>query len=413
MTAMRIVWHEIRRILLDWVLWVMVAVSLVVNGWQIWSGSYNRDSYVVFEDTVEIIGNELTAKSLDCLEELYTQEVDTAKDRYLDQMGTEAENLLQLYQRGCLEDDEDSFQRLQLWQKIISAKETLLGEGTVYSAEAFIESRENLFPTQVEALEARVTQIQENKESHYLSVATFTDLWQTLYGVLLPLLYAELTVIAVYLVLKNTELEFALGTHSIVFVTRKGRKIQISRLWGCIVAVTLVFVLLSGITLMAYMAVYPQSSALDAPVAAQVYPSMIPKFNLTGLAYLLLNLAAGYGVVLVFVLLAGSVGILLHNSYLGFVAVAGVAGVMAVMQQACQDQMVLSDLLLAWNPLSLIATITDSWEIVPRTGDLFLYTVDCYSAPLFEIGVLTVWLCIGIAAYVVSYRLFGRKEISA
>ena len=94
-------------------------------------------------------------------------------------------------------------------------------------------------------------------------------------------------------------------------------------------------------------------------------------------------------------------------------AVAGVAGVMAVMQQACQDQMVLSDLLLAWNPLSLIATITDSWEIIPRTGELFLYTVDCYSAPFFEVGVLTAWLCIGIAAYVVSYRLFGRKEISA
>lgn len=413
MTIMRIVWHEIRRILLDWVLWVMVAVSLVVNGWQIWSGSYNRDSYVVFEDTVEIIGNELTAKSLDRLEELYTQEVDTAKDRYLDQMGTEAENLLQLYQRGCLEDDEDSFQRLQLWQKIISAKETLLGEGTVYSAEAFIESREDLFPTQVEALEARVTQIQENKENCYLSVAAFTDLRQTLYDVLLPLLYAELTVIAVYLVLKNTEREFALGTHSIVFVTRKGRKTQISRLWSCIVDVTLVFMLLTGITLMAYMAVYPQISALDAPIAAQLYPSMIPKANMTGLQYLLANLAVGYGVVLIFALLAGSVGVLLHNSYLGVVVVAGVAGVMAVMQQTCQDKMVLSDLLLAWNPLSLIVTITDSWEIVPRTGDLFLYTVDCYSAPFFEIGVLTTWLCMGIAAYVVSYRLFGRKEISA
>lgn len=410
---MRIVWHEIRRILLDPVLWVMVAVSLVVNGWQIWSDSYNRDSYVVFEDTVEIIGKELTAESLDRLEELYTQEVGAAKERYLKQMGTEAENLLQLYQRGCLEDDENSFRRLQLWQQIISTREFLLEDGTVYSADAFRESREDLFPAQVEALEARVTQIQENKENRYLSVATFTGLRQTLYGVLLPLLYAELTVIAVYLVLKNTEREFALGTHSIVFVTRKGRRIQISRIWSCIVTVTLVFMLLTGITLMAYMAVYPQTSVLDAPVAAQVYPSMIPKFNLTGLAYLLLNLAVGYGVVLVSVLLAGSAGVLLHNSYLGFMAVAGVAGVMAVMQQVCQDQMVLSDLLLAWNPLSLIATITDSWEFVPRTGDLFLYTVDCYSAPFFEIGVLTTWLCIGIAAYVVSYRLFGRKEISA
>lgn len=413
MTAMRIVWHEIRRILLDPVLWVMVAVSLVINGWQIWSGSYNRESYVVFEDTVEIIGNELTAESLDRLEEIYTQEVNAAKERYLDQMGTEAENLLQLYQRGCLEDDEDSLQRLQLWQKIISARETLLGEGTVYSAEAFIESREDLFPAQVEALEVRVTQIQENKENRYLSVAAFTGLRQTLYGVLLPLLYAELTVIAVYLVLKNTELEFALGTYSIVFVTRKGRKIQISRLLGCIVAVTLVFVLLTGITLMAYMAVYPQISALDAPIAAQLYPSVISKANMTGLQYLIANLAVGYGVILVSVLLAGSVGVLLHNSYLGLVAVAGIAGMMAVMQQLCQDKMVLSDLVLAWNPLSLIATITDSWEIIPRTGDLFLYTADCYSAPFFEIGVLTAWLCIGSTAYVVGYRLFGRKEISA
>lgn len=413
MTIMRIVWHEIRRILLDWVLWVMVAVSLVVNGWQIWSGSYNRDSYVVFEDTVEIIGNELTAKSLDRLEELYTQEVDTAKDRYLDQMGTEAENLLQLYQRGCLEDDENSFRRLQLWQQIISTREFLLETGAVCSTDAFRESREDLFLAQVEAQEARITQIQENKENCYLSVAAFTDLRQTLYGVLLPLLYAELTVMAVYLVLKCTEREFASGTHAIVFVTRKGRKIQISRLWGCIIAMTLVFMLLTGVTLTAYMAFFPQSSALDAPVAAQLYPSMIPKFNLTGLAYLLLNLAVGYGVVLVFVLLAGSVGVLLHNSYLGFVAVAGIAGMMAVMQQLCQDKMVLSDLLLAWNPLSVIATITDSWEIIPRTGDLFLYTADCYSAPFFEVVVLITWLGISMAAYAFSYRRFGRKEISA
>lgn len=412
MTIMRIVWHEIRRILLDPVLWIMVAASLIINGWQIWSGSYNRDSYVVFEATVESIGNELTAESQDRLEEIYTQEVNAAKERYLDQMGTEAENLLQLYQRGCLEDDEDSFPRLQLWQKIISAKETFLGEGTVYSAEAFIESRENLFPAQVEALEARVTQIQENKESHYLSVVAYTDLWQTLYGVLLPLLYAELTVIAVYLVLKNTEQEFALGTHSIVFVTQKGRKIQVNRLWGCIVVVTLFFVLLTGITLTIYMAVYPQTSALEVPIAAQLYPSMIPKANMTGLQYLLANLAVGYGVVLIFVLLAGSVGVLLHNSYLGFVTVAGITGMMAVMQQLCRDKMVLSDLLLAWNPLSLVATITDSWEIIPRTGDLFLYTPDCYSAPFFEAGVLLTWVSVGMFAYTFGYRCFRRKELS-
>ncbi len=413
MIRMRIAWFEIKRILLDPVLWVMVAVSMVINGWLIWSGSYNRDSYVVFEDTVEIIGLETTEESLDKLETLYTQEIDAAKVRYLDQIGIEAENLQQLYQRGCLEDGENSFRRLQLWQQIISTGEYLLGESVVYSTGAFRESREDLFPAQAEALEARVNQIQENKENQYLSVAAFTGLRQTLYGVLLPLLYAELTVIAVYLVLKNTEREFALGTHSIVFVTRKGRKIQLSRLWGCIFAVTLVFMLLTGITLTAYMAVYPQSSTLDVPVAAQTYPSMIPKVNMTGLQYLIANLAVGYGVVLIFALLAGSMGVLLHNSYLGFVAVAGVTGVMAVMQQTCQNKMTLLDLLLAWNPLSLIVTITDFWEIIPRTGDLFLYTPDCYSAPFFEAGVLLAWLCIGMFANTFSYRCFGRKEISA
>ena len=410
---MLIVWHEIRRILLDPVLWVMVAVSMVVNGWQIWSGSYDRDSYVVFEDTVEIVGNELTAKSLERLEELYTQEVDTAKDLYLDQMGSEAENLLQLYQRGCLRDDENSFRRLQLWQQLIDAKDTLLSNGTVYSTDAFRESRESLFMEQVEEYINRVAQIHETGENRYFSVGAFTDLRQRVYWILLPVLYMELIVFAVYLMLKNAEREFAFGTYSIIYATKKGRKLQISRMLAAVFVISLLFLLLSTVTLGAYITTYPQLSALQSPMTAQLYPSMIPKANMTGFEYLLANLTVGYIVVLVFALLAGSVGVLFHNSYLGFIAVAGITGMMAVMQQICQDKMVLSDLLLAWNPLSLVFTITDSWEIVPRTGELFLYTADCYSAPFFEVGVLITWLCVGVIMYTVSYQYFGRKEMSS
>ena len=411
MIIMRMMLLETKQIFQDWLLWIIVIVCLILNGIMIISGNSIRNDYYLFEEMLSITGPAITEESIAKLEKQYNQEIEVAKKLYQERMSADASDLQSLYEKGCI--DEQSFYRLQLWEQYLLQKETLLLEDNTFGTEAFKQSRSILFTKQIENFEKRVSQVNSNSENKFYSGAMVTDYWHHLYSKLLPLLYTEFIIIAVYTVLKNTEREFSVGTQTVVFSTRKGRNIHLCRMGAYIMVITILFTLVATLSLCFFYMQYPQTSMLANPVSAHLFPSVIPKINFSGLEYLLANLLIGYGVVLVFLFLAGGVGLLLNNSYVGTLCIACVVGGMALMQYLCQDTMVISNLLLAWNPLSLIVKITNAWDIQPRSGTLFLYTADCYSAPCFELGIIVTWLLITILLYGLCVLYFRRKEIPA
>ncbi len=402
---MRILGFEFRRILSDKLLWIFAAVSVLINFMLVFANAPDADRCIwlgencgpVTEDSVAIFEKDCNSK------------LQNAQKRYTALYGGETDDIDVLYLRGCIGDEND-YEVMILQMQMASHGRAVLDGNYHFALDTFAASRGSMFTFQVEDAHERIVEMNKNGETAQFSPFRFSNARETLYGMLLPAVVIETAIISVYIVLRSLEVEFAHGTASVVYCTRTGRRLNLIKTLSAVGVMTVLYAAISAASLTAYFILTRQGVSLSSYVAASVYPGQLPKSSMTELQYLAATIFVGYAVPVVMTLLSAAVGNYQSNSYFGLAVMGAVVGIMILFQRMCTGTMTLGNLILAGNPMALLLKFKDG-KLLFRMGELFSYTPDCYSAPLFECAVAAAWLSAGMIILFFARRYFRRKDL--
>lgn len=387
----------------DRIFWALVVLSLALNGILV---AMDKQEQPIYRALSSLCGP-ITEQSLSELEQVYQDTLTEASAKYQRFYGTDTDDLQELYAKGCL-GDEKVLEKMHLRGQCIAYGKAVLNGEITYDLTAFEASRNGQFSNQLRQAQERAAMVAADEELAWVTVSRFTSAWKTLFSWLVPAVLLESLVIAALLILKSMESESVFGTASLVYTTRTGRKVLLVRTLAGYITVTVVYVFLAVTALGAFFLTYPQPETLAASMAAQV--SWLPKISFTGMTYLFSVLAAGYGILTVFLLLSAAAGLWQTNAFLGTAVLAAVTGGMVLAQRLCSGSVTFGTLLLAGNPAGLLLKFQEG-TVQFRTSSLFSYTPDCYSVPDFEPVVLALWAVLGTLALLAAWRSTSRKEV--
>ena len=161
-----------------------------------------------------------------------------------------------------------------------------------------------------------------------------------LFGTLTGWLFTEAVLVSVLLVLLSIGYENIHGTESLVYSTKKGRLVLRPKFAASVTAGVLDYALLALITLVVYFSKTQYGGVWRSSVSslfnyrvdliAGIRP-FVTWYSFNILTYLMAMLAMGAGVVLCFMLMAFSIGMLVRNSYMAFLVLLIANGVNVVL----------------------------------------------------------------------------------
>lgn len=161
-----------------------------------------------------------------------------------------------------------------------------------------------------------------------------------LFGTLTGWLFTEAVLVSVLLVLLSIGYENIHGTENLVYSTKKGRLVLRPKFAASVTAGVLAYALLALITLVVYFSKTQYGGVWRSSVSslfnyrvdliAGIRP-FVTWYSFNILTYLMAMLAMGAGVVLCFMLMAFSIGMLVRNSYMAFLVLLIANGVNVVL----------------------------------------------------------------------------------
>lgn len=161
-----------------------------------------------------------------------------------------------------------------------------------------------------------------------------------LFGTLTGWLFTEAVLVSVLLVLLSIGYENIHGTENLVYSTKKGRLVLRPKFAASVTVGFLAYALLALITLVVYFSKTEYGGVWRSSVSslfnyrvdliAGIRP-FVTWYSFNILTYLMAMLAMGAGVVLCFMLMAFSIGILVRNSYMAFLVLLIANGVNVVL----------------------------------------------------------------------------------
>lgn len=161
-----------------------------------------------------------------------------------------------------------------------------------------------------------------------------------LFGTLTGWLFTEAVLVSVLLVLLSIGYENIHGTENLVYSTKKGRLVLRPKFAASVTVGFLAYALLALITLAVYFSKTEYGGVWRSSVSslfnyrvdliAGIRP-FVTWYSFNILTYLMAMLAMGAGVVLCFMLMAFSIGMLVRNSYMAFLVLLIANGVNVVL----------------------------------------------------------------------------------
>lgn len=162
-----------------------------------------------------------------------------------------------------------------------------------------------------------------------------------LFGTLTGWLYIEGVLVSVILVLLSIGYENIHGTENLVYSTKKGRLVLRPKFAASVTAGFLAYVLLALITFVVYFGKTEYGGVWGSSVSSLFNYTVdlliggkrpfVTWYSFNILTYLMAMLAMGAGVVLCFMLMAFSIGILVRNSYMAFLVLLIANGINVVL----------------------------------------------------------------------------------
>lgn len=393
---MKIIGWELKKILSDRALWVLLAVCVTIQACLLCGNLDQRGTLRWWNDLIGRTGATVTAESLEELRAYSNTEQECIKAGRTPQWAPHS------YQAADQLDSLDSLieeasGKLQSSQDFLS--ESLLpanGEDTA------LECRRN------GDIRMRAAQANLSGEAHYFSAGEFFPGRAAFFPTLILFFYLEMLLISAYITSRSASLEFADGTQQLVYTCRRGRRLQCDKLAACLIAITFLYLIGAILLLGGYLLLYPQWNFLSVPYSADPFASGLSRFPVSFLGYILLHLGLGFLIVLVTAVLMFGLTAWGRSPMLG---IAGfLAAGVAMMMTGGITHPTLA--LIAVNPISLLIAVNPiTREVSLNVANWFCYTGRALDLPHVEWITALLW---GIAVALlcaVMIRGFRKREV--
>ena len=222
-----------------------------------------------------------------------------------------------------------------------------------------------------------------------------------LYNKLLPAVLAESAFLCFWLVLTGLERERVAGTAPITYTTKTGRRMAGNRILAGLAAATLLFLILSGLSVGCFFALHPARS-----VYLQAHSGQDPSFAAHIAACLLLC----WGILLSFGLLTGAAGLLFRSAFPGFLLVAALLATWLFSVRLCRPEPALWQWPLIWNPANVLLTVEDE-KLMFWISRWFLGSDPAFPLAGLEPEVVGSWVLFGAGLFFAAWRGFLKKEM--
>lgn len=382
---MKIFRNEFIKAASDKIIIIFVILSLAVNfGVLIVYSSY-RDSTEYVNSVIAETGAEITPESVEKMKAISEEKYDSLAKAFFESYKKEPESIEEIfmYMSGGIDD------------------------GEYYTTE--IEN----YNTLVSMIENAETQLSEagtgNKKVGYFTSPGVSLVNELLYSKLLIYIYIEMSLLGAYMVLKGLYHEFNKDTQNVVFSTKTGRSLQRIKFSASLVYISVLYWLISLISLTAYFIFYRMDGFLNLPVSLA---GINTPYGFTVITYLAVHLLIGYLIVIISLLFAFAVGSLIKNQYIGLVTSLGIILLMFILSFGAEDKMLTASGILASNPVTLLLNFSREESFINiNTNKWFVSSTGIFADKNFVLWVTVLWIamCAGIAA--VSSRVFRKKDI--
>ena len=283
MIPMRLILTTVKQLCLDRLLGSLIAIILILNIGLIASENQGRESVVVADRIINEVGSQINTVSVKALTEKLESMLNQAASSYFAKYGESTKDIDLLCSSGCMGDDQQVAEALVLQQMVTYGNSILKDDvqflkntnlNTISKSESYMAKIQN-----------RDALVHENEEINVFSSFRFSDGRHVLYKKILPILLLESVIISFYLTLKGLEKERINNTAPIVYSTMIGKRIELYRLVAVSMVITIVFLLLLIVVFVQFSFLYPGCITSSNQVAANVYPSFIPQYNMSELQY--------------------------------------------------------------------------------------------------------------------------------
>lgn len=396
---MKIIGWELKKILSDRALWVLLAACVIVQAALLCSPLDQRSQLDWWNDLAGNTGTAITAESLEKLEN-YSE-----SERELIQSGKNPSWAEHPYQAAMQLDQLDAV-REEGGVNAVTKQD--------FSPDLFVPAAEGgAKQTPIEtyrddAIRARIAQANQSQEANFFSAGSFFPARESLFSMTFLFFYLEMILAAVYLSARSASLEFSDGTQQLVYTCRRGRKLQRSKLAACLIAVTGIYLIFAALLAAAYLLLYPQWNFLSVPYSADPFAAGLSRFPVSFLGYMLLHLALGYLILLVLTLFIFGLTSWGRSPMIG-IAIFLTGGTAMMMTGGITNPALAP---LAVNPVSLLVSVNPVTRAVTlNAAKWFCYTGRALDLPYMEWITVLLW---GIAAALlcaVMIRRFRKREV--
>lgn len=295
---MRLFWHECRKIVTEPMLWTFLFLCILLN-------------------TMVIVNDRYGAA--------YVNYVSRAADKYGQLMGEE-------WDKALSEVDETIFHS-QLMGETMERVDPYKNYDVMNLAECYIALM-NLSGNSSKKMAEKYKRFQNSidqleKDDAGMNIYAASETYEQhgrLFKTALHMILTEGILIGVLLTLYLHGYEWQNSTSDLLYSTKKGRGIALSKVWAGIFGITFIYCVLCSYTFMLFFNIYDYSGIWGANVSSQfnyvnegifIKPFLTWK-SLNVLQYLILSFGLCYLLIIVFSLFSSALGILVRNSYFAF-----------------------------------------------------------------------------------------------
>lgn len=382
---MKIFRNEFIKAASDKIIIIFVILSLAVNfGVLIVYSSY-RDSTEYVNSVIAETGAEITPESVEKMKAISEEKYDSLAKAFFESYKKEPESIEEIfmYLSGGIDDGEYYTTEIENYNTLIS----------------MIENAE--------------TQLSEagtgNKKAGYFTSPGVSLVNELLYSKLLIYIYIEMSLLGAYMVLKGLYHEFNKDTQNVVFSTKTGRSLQRIKFSASLVYISVLYWIISLMSLTAYFIFYRMDGFLNLPVSLA---GINTPYGFTVITYLAVHLLIGYLIVIISLLFTFAVGSLIKNQYMGLVAYLGIILLMFILGFGAEDKVLTASGILSSNPITLLLNFSREESFINiNTNKWFVSSTGIFADENFVLWVTALWIamCAGIAA--ASSRVFRKKDI--
>jgi len=363
----------VRQITKDWLLWVLMTVSIIINSVLVLLNPGSVRMCQTANKLVEYYGIQISSESISRIQQDLQSIINEACDAYQKRYGEATHDVLDLYHAGCFESDEE-YERVILLQRMQAYAQTALDN---------------------------------NSQFKFFSVSELSGTRDLLYKKILPIACTELIIIAAYVMLRNLETSAVTNTASLEYSSMPGRRIDMLKIVASCSVIALTWFLFHACMIGLFDSIYPGSISRSTSLL-MVISKLSPTINISESGYLLCWLGVEFLVVLIYAILAAAAGLAFRNSLIGLLIIVACSCGSLGLQMV---NYTFGDKFSQWNPVGLFVRFNDG-SITIQSEKWFLVFDPEYALGGNELAIVLMWLIFSIVILGLAWQFFRRRELA-